>query len=68
LYCKYHLKYNDAELSFYTTYAITHVQMDESDEILWLVTHEGTIHYEEVNKLTSAFRAASKTTGLQVTG
>ena len=42
--------------------------MDESDEILWLVTHEGTIHYEEVNKLTSAFRAASKTTGLQVTG
>jgi len=24
--------------------------MDESDEILWFITHEGTIHYEEVNK------------------
>jgi len=42
--------------------------MDESDEILWLITHEGTIHYEEVNKRTSGFRAASKTIVLQVTG
>jgi hypothetical protein len=42
--------------------------MDESDEILWLITHEGTIHYEEFNKQTSGFREASKTIVLQVMG
>jgi hypothetical protein len=42
--------------------------MDESDEILWLTTHEGTIYYEKVNKLTSGFRAAIKTIVLHLIG
>ena len=42
--------------------------MDESDEILWLVTHEGTIHYKEANKHKSGLRAASKTIVLHLIG